>query len=666
MKGFGSGRTARNRLVQGVLSVSMILMLLAGMLTALRPTTAAAVDFADPAFSTVWQRTDKLVQDGKTARTWFWGPTPGAVQQEDYSDASGGKRLVQYFDKSRMEINNPGGDKTSKFYVTNGLLSVELISGKIAVGDGKYQNATAAAINMTGDAGDTKAPTYAAFAGVSNTPLGDHKQADKTGQNVGNTIDVRGRVFSDTTGLPAVKLAKFVPETGHNIAEPFWTFLNQQGPVLEGGVQKTAALIDPWFYASGFPISDPYWAKQTVGGKISDVLIQAFERRVLTYTPTNPAGFQVEMGNIGQHYYDWRYKSAGTPKATPTRQPTETPAPAAPTATPIRIGGGALTVNGAGATFPAPIYTKWFQTYSTNIDTNVSFNYQAIGSGAGISQITARTVDFGASDAPLSDTQLSAAPGLLHIPTVAGAVVVAYNVDGAPANLVLDADTLSKIYLGDVDNWSDVEIKNLNPGVTLPNQDIVVIHRSDGSGTTNIFTDYLSAASPAWKSEVGKGTSVNWPVGLGGRGNAGVAGLVKQTPGAVGYVELAYAKQNSILYTKMKNKAGQTVDASIDSVAAAANGAIATVPEDLRVSIVNSADPGAWPIAGFTYVLVYKDQTDERKGSALANFLWWSLHDASAASQAKDLLYLPMPSTLLPKVEARLRQVNFNGKQLSP
>jgi phosphate transport system substrate-binding protein len=578
----------------------MILMLLAGMLTALRPTPTAAADFADPAFNTVWTRTDKLVADGKTARTWFWGPTPGAVQQEDYSNASGGKRLVQYFDKSRMEINNPGGDKSSPFYVTNGLLTVELISGKIAVGDGKYQGGTAAAIPMTGDPGDTKAPTYAAFAGVSNTPLGDHKQADKTGQNVGNTIDVRGRVFSDTTGLPAVKLAHFVPETGHNIAEPFWTFLNQQGPVLEGGAQKTAALIDPWFYASGFPISDPYWAKQTVGGKISDVLIQAFERRVLTYTPSNPAGFQVEMGNIGQHYYDWRYKGAGTPKPKPTAPPTDTPAPAAPTATPIRVGGGALTVNGAGATFPAPIYTKWFQSYSANVDTNVSFNYQAIGSGAGISQITAKTVDFGASDAPLSDAQLTAAPGLLHIPTVAGAVVVAYNVDGNPANLVLDADTLSKIYLGDVDNWSDVEIKNLNPGVTLPNQDIVVVHRSDGSGTTNIFTDYLSAASPAWKNEVGKGTSVNWPVGLGGRGNAGVAGLVKQTPGAIGYVELAYAKQNSIAYTKMKNKAGQTVDATIDSVAAAVSGAISGVPDDLRVSIVNSADPGAWPIAGFT------------------------------------------------------------------
>jgi phosphate transport system substrate-binding protein len=347
-------------------------------------------------------------------------------------------------------------------------------------------------------------------------------------------------------------------------------------------------------------------------------------------------------------------------------QPTDTPAPAAPTATPIRVGGGALTVNGAGATFPAPIYTKWFQSYSANVDTNVSFNYQAIGSGAGISQITARTVDFGASDAPLTDAQLNAAAGLLHIPTVAGAVVVAYNVNGNPANLVLDADTLSKIFLGDVDNWSDVEIKNLNPGVTLPNQDIVVVHRSDGSGTTNIFTDYLSAASPAWKAGVGKGTSVNWPVGLGGRGNAGVAGLVKQTPGAIGYVELAYAKQNSIAYTKMKNKAGQTVDATIDSVAAAVSGAISGVPDDLRVSIVNSADPGAWPIAGFTYVLVYKDQADERKGSAIANFLWWALHDGSAGSEARDLLYLPVPGSLLPKVEARLRLVNFNGKQLSP
>jgi phosphate transport system substrate-binding protein len=322
-------------------------------------------------------------------------------------------------------------------------------------------------------------------------------------------------------------------------------------------------------------------------------------------------------------------------------------------------------LNGAGATFPAPIYTKWFQYYNLNVDGNVSFNYQPIGSGAGISQITARTVDFGGSDAPLSDAQLNAAPGLLHIPTVAGAIVPIFNVPGV-SSLVLDGDTLSKIYLGDVDNWSDLEIRNLNPGVNLPNQEIVVIHRSDGSGTTYHFTDYLSEASPAWRQDVGKGTSVNWPVGLGGRGNAGVAGLVKQTTYSIGYVELAYAKQNNLSYARMKNKVGNVVDATLDTTAAAVNGALSRVADDLRVSIVNSSDPNAWPIAGFTYILLYREQTEADKGTALANFLWWAVHDQNAASQARDLVYVPMPSSLLPKVEARLRLLTYNGRPIIP
>ena len=663
MKGI-AGR--RYGIAQAVFSAATILTLLAGLFTALRPVPAAAASFADPAFQSVWARTDKPVADHSVSRTWFWGPTPGLSKQEDYADAPGGSRLVQYFDKSRMEINNPQADKTSKFYVTNGLLTVEMMSGKVAVGDKTYETSFPAALPMTGDAGDTHAPTYAAFAGVSNTWLGDHRMADRTGQNIINSVDVRARVFTDTNMSPAIKLVKYVPETGHNVADPFWTFLNQSGPISVNGTQTTAALIDPWFYASGYPISDPYWAQETLGGKLVPVLIQAFERRVLTYTPSNPAGFQVEMGNIGQHYYDWRYNGAGTPRARPTPPPTDTPAPPAPTATAIRVGGGPVTVNGAGATFPAPIYTKWFQTYSANIDTNASFNYQPIGSGAGISQITARTVDFGASDAPLNDTQLAAAPGLIIIPTVSGMIVMAYNVPGITQQIVLDGATIASIYFGDVTSWNDPQIQALNPGVSLPNADIVVVHRSDGSGTTYHFTDYLGSVNQAWKTSVGKGTAVNWPVGLGGRGNAGVAGLVKQTPGAIGYVELAYAKQNNIQYALLKNKAGNTVDATIDALQAAVNGAVATIPDDLRVSIVNSPDPAAWPISGFTYLLIYKDQTDQRKGSVLANFLWWGLHDSTAASEARDLLYLPVPTAMLPKVEARLRMVNYQGTQLSP
>ena len=660
------GQRKGNRVAQAMLSLGLLSLLGTGLLAAWPASPAGAADFADPAFRSVWQRTDQPVAGHQAVRTWFWGPAPGEIKQEAYAEGSSGTRLVQYFDKSRMEINNPNGDKSSPFYVTNGLLTVELMSGKMQVGNSKYEDKTPAYISMAGDPGDTKAPTYAAFAAVSNTPLGDHKVADRTGQAVGNTIDFRGRVFSDPTGLPSIKLAHFEAGTGHNIAEPFWQFLNQNGPVIEGGALKTAALNTPWFYASGLPISEPYWGKFTVGGQVKDVLIQAFERRVLTYVPTNPAGFQVEMGNIGQHYYNWRYQGSGGAKPTATAVPPAPTAPPAPTNTPIVVGGGPVTLNGAGATFPAPIYTKWFQYYSGNVAKNVSFNYQPIGSGAGITQITNKTVDFAGSDAPMSDAQIAAAPGILHIPTVAGAVVLIYNVDGVSNGLVLDGNTVAKIFLGDITSWNDPEIAALNPGVTLPGADIVVVHRSDGSGTTNIFTDYLSNTSPAWKNEVGKGTSVNWPVGLGGRGNPGVAGLVKQTSNSIGYVELAYAKQNTITYAKMKNKAGQTVDATIDSTEAAVRGAIATVPDDLRVSIVNSADPAAWPIAGFTYILLYKDQTDQDKGSALVNFLWWGLHDSTAAGQARDLLYLPMPSTLLAKVEARLRLVNYQGKQLAP
>jgi len=339
--------------------------------------------------------------------------------------------------------------------------------------------------------------------------------------------------------------------------------------------------------------------------------------------------------------------------------PTVGAAPA-PTNTAVKVGSGSVLINGAGATFPVPIYSKWFQQYSTTVNKEVAFNYQPIGSGGGINAITAKTVDFAGSDAALTNDQMSKAPGLIHIPTVAGAVVPAYNLKGVTAPLILDGATITGIFNGDISTWNDAKIAALNPGVTLPGGDIAVVHRSDGSGTTNIFTSYLSAVSPAWKTKVGAGTTVNWPVGLGGKGNPGVAGLVQQTEGSIGYVELAYAVQNKIAYAKMKNQAGQTVEATVDSTVAAANGI--TVPEDFRISIVNSADPAAWPIAGFTYLLVYKDMNnikDEARAKALGDFLWWSEHDGE--NMAKDLLYARPAADLSKKIETELHSITFNG-----
>ena len=351
---------------------------------------------------------------------------------------------------------------------------------------------------------------------------------------------------------------------------------------------------------------------------------------------------------------------AMTPTAMMGGAMTPTAAAAAPTNTAVKVGSGSVLINGAGATFPVPIYSKWFQQYSTTVNKEVAFNYQPIGSGGGINAVTAKTVDFAGSDAALTDDQMSKAPGLLHIPTVAGAVVLAYNLKGVTQPLILDGATAAGIFNGDISTWNDAKIAALNPGVTLPSGDIAVVHRSDGSGTTNIFTNYLSAVSPDWKSKVGAGTTVNWPVGLGGKGNPGVAGAVQQTDGSIGYVELAYAVQNKIPYAKMKNQAGQTVEATVESTVAAANGI--TVPDDFRISIVNAADPAAWPIAGFTYLLVYKDLNnikDEARAKALGDFLWWSEHEGE--DMAKDLLYARPAADLSKKIEAELRSITFNG-----
>jgi phosphate transport system substrate-binding protein len=359
----------------------------------------------------------------------------------------------------------------------------------------------------------------------------------------------------------------------------------------------------------------------------------------------------------------------GTP-ATPTTAPAaNTPAasgsataPAAPTNTTVAVGNpnADLLLNGAGATFPAPIYTKWFAAY-VQIDPTVRFNYQPIGSGAGIQQIQNQTVDFGGSDAPLTDDQLKAAKGgeLLHIPTVSGAVVVIYNIPGAAKGLKLDGETIANIFLGKITSWDDPAIKGQNAEmVSNLKGDIAVVHRSDGSGTTNIFTDYLSAISSEWKSGVGKGTSVKWPVGLGARGNAGVAGLVQQTPGGFGYVELAYATQNNLPYAFVKNGSGEFIEPTLDSTAAASEG-LANIPDDLRVSIVNSDKTGSYPIAGFTYILVYKTQTDAKKGTALAKFLWWATHDGEA--MAKTLQYAPLSPDLTQRVETKIKSLDCGG-----
>jgi len=313
-----------------------------------------------------------------------------------------------------------------------------------------------------------------------------------------------------------------------------------------------------------------------------------------------------------------------------------------------------MMINGAGATFPYPIYSKWFDEYA-KVDPSVRFNYQSIGSGGGQKQILAQTVDFGASDGPMSDDNLSKAPGkLLHIPTVAGAVVMTYNLPGNPS-LKLDGDTIAGIYLGQIKKWNDPKLTALNPGTKLPDQDIVVVHRSDGSGTTFIFTDYVSKVSSEWKQKAGNNTSVNWPTGIGGKGNEGVSGQVKQTPGAIGYVELIYAIQNKMPYAEVKNSAGQFVKPSIDSVTAAL--ATAEIPDDFRFSMTNAPGKDAYPICGATWLLVYEQQKDAAKGKKLVEFLKWAAKDGE--KMAKDLDYAPLPDSVQQRVLKRIDEIKM-------
>jgi phosphate transport system substrate-binding protein len=313
-----------------------------------------------------------------------------------------------------------------------------------------------------------------------------------------------------------------------------------------------------------------------------------------------------------------------------------------------------MLINGAGATFPYPIYSKWFDEY-VKVDPSVRFNYQSIGSGGGQKQILAQTVDFGASDGPMSDVNLSKAPGkILHIPTVAGAVVLTYNLAGNPS-LKLDGDTIAGIFLGQIKKWNDPKLAALNSGAKLPDQDIVVVHRSDGSGTTFIFTDYLSKVSSEWKQKAGNNTSVNWPTGIGGKGNEGVSGQVKQTPGAIGYVELIYAIQNKMPYAEVKNSTGQFVKPTIDSVTAAL--ATAEIPDDFRFSMTNAPGKDAYPICGATWLLVYEQQKDPAKGKKLVEFLKWAAKDGE--KMAKDLDYAPLPETVQERVLKRINEIKM-------
>lgn len=323
----------------------------------------------------------------------------------------------------------------------------------------------------------------------------------------------------------------------------------------------------------------------------------------------------------------------------------------------------AKSLNGAGGTFIAPLATKWFSVYAGL--TGVQINYQAVGSGAGINQITAGTVDFGESDAIMTADQQSKAEAaggpILHIPMTSGAVAIIYNLNGiASGTLKLTGDVLAKIYLKTITNWNDPQITALNPGINLPNTPIAVVHRSDGSGTTYIFTNYLSKVSADWSTKVGNATSVNWPGDIGSQGSAGVAGSVQQTAGSIGYVELAYAIQNNLPWVLLQNAAGNFEAPTLDGTTKASIGI--TLPDDMKIMITNSTNPDAYPICGFTWVLAYQHQTDQAKGLALVNMLWWAIHDGQQYGAALD--YASLSSDAVAKAEKEIQSITYNGTPL--
>ena len=317
----------------------------------------------------------------------------------------------------------------------------------------------------------------------------------------------------------------------------------------------------------------------------------------------------------------------------------------------------AVRINGAGATFPYPIYSKWFSEYN-KLNPNVEINYQSIGSGGGIRQLTNQTVFFGATDGPMTKDQMLAAPGaILHLPTVLGAVVPIYNLPAVSAPLKFTGPVLADLFLGKITRWNDAAIAKLNPGVALPNLPVTVVHRSEGSGTTYIFMDYLAKVSPEWKTRVGVANSVNWPVGLGGSGNEGVSGLVKQTPGSLGYVELIYALQNKISYGPVQNMAGEFVSATVASVTAAAAEAAKQMPADFRVSITNAPGKTAYPISSFTWLLFYENPKNKVMSKTMVEFMKWALGDGQ--KMAEPLGYAPLPAAVVTMELEALKKIKI-------
>jgi phosphate transport system substrate-binding protein len=326
------------------------------------------------------------------------------------------------------------------------------------------------------------------------------------------------------------------------------------------------------------------------------------------------------------------------------------------------VGRGPVNLQGAGATFPNPLYQKWLSEYG-KVNPNTRIDYQSIGSGGGIKQIQAQTVDFGASDAPMTDTEMKGAPGeLVHVPTVLGAVVLTYNLQGIAKPLRFSPEGIADIFLGKITKWNDPRIKADNPDANLPAADITVVHRAESSGTTFVFTDYLSKVSPEWKQKVGTDKTPKWPVGQGGKGNEGVTGQIKNQPNTIGYVELAFAVQNKMPAASIKNASGTFVEPTIDAVTAAAAASAAITPDDLRVSITNAAGADVYPISSYTYILAYRDQKDATKGKALVDFLWWGIHDGEKF--AKELQYAPLPAEIVKRAEAKINSITSGGKPL--
>jgi phosphate transport system substrate-binding protein len=387
---------------------------------------------------------------------------------------------------------------------------------------------------------------------------------------------------------------------------------------------------------------------------VTSSVLSACSTKTTTTQTTQPTTTATTMGTITTTKTSATIASSST---TTTGSPTTTPATTSTTTLPI------VPLNGAGATFPNPLYTKWFTEYSKL--TGININYQAVGSGAGINQITAGTVDFGASDGIMTDAQVAAAQAaggpILHIPMTIGPVAITYNLPTlGNTQLKLTGDVLAKIYLKDITNWNSPAIAALNPGVALPDLRIAVVHRADSSGTTYIFTNYLSKINTEWANNIGNATAVNWIGDIGGTGSAGVAGQVKQIPGAIGYVELTYVLQNSMVYALLQNSSGNYIAPSLDSASQAAVGV--TLPDDMKVMLTNSSNANAYPIVGFTWILVYQHQTDKVKGTELVNMLWWAIHDGQTFNNG--LTYPQLPAAAVAKAEAEIKSITFQGQSL--